>query len=473
MGGGGVHNTSDQDIPNFLDVAVRVGTELRRVIPETRLLFVRGPFFPDTVSIPDLFEVVRDEPCVPALMAVARGAVIRPGFNTIWECAAGGTPFVAVQGGSFLEPIDRRLLNLRQLGYVSGDLRESWNEPDWLSSKARRAEWITNNWPGSPDSEILRQQLWSRQDPLPALKSRWRGIFRGWNGNGYLPRSRRASPNNLAAKPKLAIRIDDVTGLDDQHVSWLLKLLLACKFRASLEVIPYLCRFSEADLNALDPSRQFTVGQHGYAHIPRISALGWRCEFGVDAVPGADEIEQIRLGREILLRRFPQRFRGGYSPPYDGLADWLGPVWQEMGGEFVSSIQAQPPSLSSPLARTAIETWDWNKHAPLAPRAIQDQFDSSSAGGGQAGIVIPRLAAGDAERTGANYESAARFRATRRSEYTDQGLTGAAQRRATGRRLVERQVLGRAHRTGEARPGQVRVRIHWRAAHPHFVMQMW
>jgi hypothetical protein len=386
MGGAGVHFTGDSDVTDFLDIAVRVGTELRQVISETRLLFVRGPFFPDAVSIPDLFEVVRDEPCVPALMAVARGAVVRPGFNTTWECVAGGTPFLPVQGGSFLEPIDRRLVNLRELGYMSADLSELWSDPDWLASKARRAEWVTKNWPGSPDAAILRQQLRSDTDPLPTLRRRWADIFRGWSGNGSLPR--RASRNNPAAKPKLAIRIDDVVGLDDKHVSWLLELLLDLKLHASLEVIPYLCRFTEADLNALDPSRQFTVGQHGYAHVPRVSTVGWRCEFGINAVPGAEEIEQIRLGREILLQRFPERFRGGYSPPYDGLADWLGPAWQEMGGEFVSCIAAQPAAGRTPIARTAIETWDWAKHAPVGSRAILDQFDRSSVEEGKAGIVI-------------------------------------------------------------------------------------
>ncbi len=142
------------------------------------------------------------------------------------------------------------------------------------------------------------------------------------------------------------------------------------------------------DLAALDPSRHFTVGQHGYAHIPRVSKFGWRCEFGIDAAPSADEIEQIRMGREILLQRFPARFLGGYSPPFDGLADWLGPVWQEPGGEFVSYIFAKPRSPQTRIARTAIETWNWRKNAPRAPRVILDQFDRCTAESGQAGIVI-------------------------------------------------------------------------------------
>ncbi len=288
MGGGGVQSASASDLPNFLAVATKVGVELQRMIPTTRLLFVRGPLFPDAVSIPGLFEVVRDEPCVPALLAVARGAVIRAGFNTTWECLAGGTPFVPVEGGSFQEPQEIRLRNLRQLGYVSDDLRGTWSDADWISSKDRQAEWITNKWPGSPDPTILQQQLSNCAGAPREARRRWTDIVRGWSGKSYLL-GLRPTGNKRAANPKLAIRIDDVIGLDDQRVSWLLKLLLGWKLRASLEIIPY-------------PMPIFRSGPRCAGSVPSLHGWATRlCPY--------PEGFKVRLALRIRDRRRAQRRR--------------------------------------------------------------------------------------------------------------------------------------------------------------------
>ena len=55
---------------------------------------MQGPYFPPRIPIPPRFEVVQDEQQMPALLKIAKGAVIRAGFNTTWECLAAGTPFL-------------------------------------------------------------------------------------------------------------------------------------------------------------------------------------------------------------------------------------------------------------------------------------------------------------------------------------------------------------------------------------------
>lgn len=375
MGGGGVRSANDPDIPVFLGKAGEIGRELKRIEPKTRLLFVRGPLCPADIVIQDIFEVVSNEPHVPALLALARGAVIRPGFNSTWECLSGGTKFMPITGTSYQEPIAERITRLLELGHATFDLPQNWIDNEWFSKKLDRAEQIKMHWAGSPDPSILSgllRQTDHNSAPLDGPASFGR-------------RSERSVVETVSSR--LAIRIDDVIHLDP-NLRWLLKTLLRYALPASLEVIPYLCRFSEEDLDLLDPTGQFAIGQHGYAHIPRVSADGKRGEFSFASLPTALEIEEIRKGREALLRRFPNKFLGGFSAPFDGLPEWLGALWKELGGVFVSCIWARPRLPQVKIARVAIETWDWTRHGPIPVETILEQIHSACVGNARAGMVI-------------------------------------------------------------------------------------
>jgi len=374
MGGGGVRSASDDDLPRFVDSARTVGTDLQRIEPRTRLLFVKGPLFPMGVVLPREFEVISGEPHVPALISVARGAVIRPGFNTTWECLFGGVPFMPVYGTSYREPMAGRISRLQNLGLASFDLAARWKDPAWISARNRRAQTIRTQWPGAPDPTVLARQI--------------RSTRRVRSFHSYAATDQGTSPpSKNSCGPRLGIRIDDVGHLDD-NLRWLIERIVERKLHASLEVIPYLCRISEADLDAMDPDRFLTVSQHGYAHIPRASVACRRSEFTSEELPPEAEVSQIAAGREVLRARFPVRFSGGFSAPYDALPSWLGPLWSELGGQFISCIWARPRLAQIRVVYTSIETWDWKINAPLLPSEVLAAVRSSATRTGGAAVVI-------------------------------------------------------------------------------------
>src|SRR5262249_50760516 len=107
MGGGGGHvsHPDGRDVERFVARASEIAVQLQRYSPRIRLIFVKGPYFPTAVNIASPFEIVPEEPLMPALLAAADGAFIRAGFNTTWECLAGATPFLAFVGTTFGEPV--------------------------------------------------------------------------------------------------------------------------------------------------------------------------------------------------------------------------------------------------------------------------------------------------------------------------------------------------------------------------------
>jgi UDP:flavonoid glycosyltransferase YjiC (YdhE family) len=370
MGGGGIRSTADDDIQNFLNVAEDVAVALKRADPMTRSLFVRGPLFPSNIRLPDLFEPIVGEAHVPALLRVSRAAIIRPGYNTTWECISAGTPFMPVFGTSYQEPMIERISRLEEMGYATFRLPELWNSNNWIARQDPRAKQVRDRWPSLPEPTVIMRQL----SPVARQQvSKESSICR------YTSRQIRG---NLP----LAIRIDDVVALDG-NTRWLLELLAGHGLSASLETIPYLCRFTEDDLTALDPSGLFTVGQHGYAHIPR-TLNGMRGEFGIGLLPDEVEIGDITDGYATLRRRFPNRFKGGFSPPFDTLPEWLGPLWKELGGQFISCIWAEPRHPQVPVVRIPIEVWSWKEDVPVPIITIVESFRTWIRRRKYAGIVI-------------------------------------------------------------------------------------
>jgi len=96
----------------------------------------------------------------------------------------------------------------------------------------------------------------------------------------------------------------------------------------------------------------------------------------------------LRRGSRVMRSRFGERFRGGYSPPYDGLPHWLPTLWKTLGGRYVSYIWNPPLAGALPNVRLRLDPWDWRAgdQRPIgaivstALRAVREE--------GHAGIVL-------------------------------------------------------------------------------------
>lgn len=390
MGGGGRQYAGDQDFDTFLERALQLADSLRSADPDCRLIFVRGPFFPAQIEVPAMFESVSEEPYMPELLCRADGAIIRPGFNTIWECLRAGIPFTPVFGTTHVEPVRERLSSLREAGVVCDDLASRDNDPQRRDKVRQLCTSILKRWAGRPDLSLLRKFLSSRQDaglrPELAVSSYEEQKERE-------RREKRARELHKTGENtrKLLVRVDDVVGLDDD----LLFVLNVCRdleVCASLEVVPYLSTLSDSELDRLDGGRIFEVSQHGYAHLPVVRPNGRKGEFSPTRAPSEIAIGQLRRGFSMLRAAFPQRFRGGYSPPFDGLADWLPAVWRNIGGSYLSLIWAFSNEPALPVVRVETEFWDWETGQPYSLDAIIQNLLAGTQKAGQAGLVIhPQL----------------------------------------------------------------------------------
>jgi peptidoglycan/xylan/chitin deacetylase (PgdA/CDA1 family) len=186
------------------------------------------------------------------------------------------------------------------------------------------------------------------------------------------------------------IRIDDVV-CQEPALDWLLDLLASRGMCASLEVVPYLRQIDEAFLHHLDPAASlFEVSQHGYAHLPRTSDSGRRCEFSLEsAEPTAEERDDIARGKTQLEKEFPKRFSGGFSPPFDALPSWLPATWRELGGAFVSCLHTNSvPGAPLRVARAGVDVWDWNADRALNRDVLARKLAVQLALDGHTGIVL-------------------------------------------------------------------------------------
>lgn len=368
MGGGGVQVGAAADRPRFIETTTAIANALRRIEPRTRILYVRGPLTPPDVILPSQFEVVTNETNVPALLAVARGAIIRPGDNASWECVSTGTPFVALRGTTFMEPVTRRLAQLERYGFAVRDLAEAWGP----ERHARRSllQQIARRWSGEPDPSLLTRVVsaGARTRIFPAVAK---------------PNPHRKTAPNL----RLIARIDDVITLD-ANLRWLLGLLDAHALHSSLEVIPAQCRLVEADLDAIDRAGRVVVGQHGYDHVPAWFPHGRQSEFPFAAEAPSSDKRKLTDGRAALQRRFPTRLTGGLSAPFDSCPSWFGSAWQEMGGRFLSCMQVVPPAPRLPVLRFSIDLWDWEIDRARDVGSIVPQVRLANELRGYAGIVI-------------------------------------------------------------------------------------
>ena len=380
MGGGGGDRSHPEgkDAERFVVHAADIAEQLQRDGRPIRLIFVQGPYFPAEIGIDNQFEVVRQEPLMPALLAAADGAVIRAGFNTTWECISGGTPFLPFVGTTFGEPVPERLQGMQAQGLLPSSVDVFWNDERWRCEFRRSCRRIVEQNPGTPDPLQLRRLILKRSDRVQVVAE-------------PQPPSRRTSPLQRFYHPlPFTIRIDDVVA-PEPTLTWLLKLLAARELRASLEVVPYLLEFDEAFLNEHDPTGDlFEVSQHGYAHLPRSGGgRGWHEFRPGSARPNQDEVATISWGKARLERVFPQRFKGGFSPPFDALPMWLPDLWRDLGGVFLSRVApietdyATPPMLSA-----GIDPWDWKRGHTVAAHEMNRQLARYALRHRRVGIVL-------------------------------------------------------------------------------------
>lgn len=376
MGGGGAKVTDQkgQDFVLFLRLAMQVADVVEAAGSRPRLLFVKGPYFPRRFPIPPRFEVVSDEDQMPALLKIAKGAVVRAGFNTPWECIAAGTPFMPLVGMTYAEPVSERVNRLTSFGLVPPDIESFWFEGKWRAEYRRIAEAVVAKHSGVPEPRELRRLILGRQEVRWASSSKPRAI-RGSITKPGIP---------------LVIRIDDVVR-EERALCWLLDLLAARQLRASLEVVPYLMQFDDAFLKRFDPSGAlFEVSQHGYAHVPHTTESGRRCEFVPEsAAPTPEEVELIARGKRKLKSAFPRRFTGGFSPPFDAMPPWLPATWHSLGGNFVSCLYTNWFSHAPlPVRRAGVDAWDWTADRALSREQVRYKLSLQWAVDGHVGLVL-------------------------------------------------------------------------------------
>lgn len=486
MGGGGEHEGTD-DARIFVERSTEIAMSLRRIDERAHLIFVKGPLFRSNISIPSVFKVVEQEREMPALIAAADTAVIRPGFNTTWECIAGGTPFLPIFGSSFQEPIPTRVARLQSAGCTLPDIASVWGSAECLAGHARAAQQLVANWPGRVPGAIiadcfsdLPRQKAERKEPVRALvlDARAPGAepsvkelaesLRGENveveftrasrsarGTLHLIGGRRPEDEHCAffdpefiitvgkdeildetlirppwrfrrhishsttgetsseliksrdgvspesstqpdlrassafTKAALSVRIDDV-GTFSPEFRELLLVFQDNGIPVSLEVVPYLCRFSDDELDSIDPTgTTIEVSQHGYCHLARKAAGTRKSEF-VDATAGPllEEGKDLTHGFSVLKNRFPKRFHGGFSPPYDSLPGWLAPFWLTLGGSYITMLQTRRLGARIPHLVMSIDPWDWNRNRFHSSGSIWNQAYEGGCRLGHAGIVL-------------------------------------------------------------------------------------
>jgi UDP:flavonoid glycosyltransferase YjiC (YdhE family) len=358
MGGGGSQKTDGLEVPAFVARAASWAEMIRAQIPAARLLFVRGPLFPKTQSLPDIFQDIATEDDMPSLIAEASGAVIRPGFNTLWECIGGQTPFVCIEGDTYREPVADRDRRLRAAKLVPNDF-DHWLDPAFIERFKQACPPIAARWPVLHAAECIQKSL-AKIAPKPGAQ---RTIAPTEPGK-IIP----AVHSQTSGRKGLVIRVDDVVEGDAEMVS-LRRLCVARGLSVSLEMIPYLCKFDEGSLKAFAGDWKYEVSQHGYDHLPRRDAGGLKAEFLTDE----DCQPSLSRGIQIMRQKFRETFRGGFSAPFDAYPPALSSTWQALGGKYVSVVWSKMET-HLPKVQLTVDPWNWPRNSPRSLAWVMKQI---------------------------------------------------------------------------------------------------
>jgi len=550
LGGGGQHQGAN-DASEFIEKSTEIGKTILCMDPTARLIFVKGSLFPKALCVPSIFTIVGHERLMPALFAIADLAVIRPGFNSTWECLSGGTPFIPIMGTSFQEPIQKRIHKLLDLGIAVRDSQAVWRNDKRLREIWELTRELAIRWPGRVSTTEIVESFGTYRAPvkaprkLPArllvlaevesdtkasmlrtalnrltaagfellafaydARSRtmfelnhleqyhsmsvpdieqfeamlrdvaigfdphavicvdvrnrllntlnapeWRfrshikcsyqaitGVDFSRMGHavsiekpsaepsdargesifnkrleGALPASAQQADfveqlicrlntlqyfdhtdetvvtelSGIAARSMFSVRIDDVCQITPE-LQQLLSILTRLRIPLSLEVVPYLCQFSDSDLDAFDPhSSLIEISQHGYCHLASFSDGHRKSEFSLGTyAPSAKELRNLSDGLADIEGRFPRRFRGGFSAPYDAVPSWFAQVWKHLGGKYLSSMRGRPEGGRLRNVQMSVDIWNWNTNDRRSLGGIWGEVFSSACRLRHVGVVL-------------------------------------------------------------------------------------
>lgn len=374
MGGGGQQRDGN-DFEYFRNESIALREEIRTHHPDARFVFVKGPLFRSDHELPPGFEIFDHEEQMPALFAIAEGAVIRPGFNSVWECISGLTPFYAIQGTTYNEPIDDKLKRLKDFDLYS-------DNNILLSAEARKrfmrqGALMKDRYSGHPSNALIEAITALKPDlgqQSPSLHFSEDSVHRE-------RKTPTASPNQC----RFFIRVDDITDLDNG----LIRIINALKYfslSCTFEIIPYFNRIPGKALDKyFSNDDHFAVAQHGYTHIRKLSSSPYKSEF--DLLENTGDIDNLRKGKSLMEKAFGKYFKQGFSAPYDLLPEWLIPHWLDMGGNYFTSIAQKKDSPGS-FVDGLIDIWNWNRDCFRSRDVILNAIEGQCSTNNTIGLIV-------------------------------------------------------------------------------------
>ena len=305
---------------------------------------------------------------MPELLRSAAGAIIRPGFNSVWECISGRTPFIAIAGTTREEPVGQRMRSLTCRGIGAAIDVNLWEDEEWIANFHCRCDETVLQWKGEPRADVLGEVIRGSSARKPRMAG-YRNVPARLIKKARVEASQRLRPLSDRPPDCVFLRIDDVVQ-NDASFQWVLRECSARHVPLSLEIIPYLSELNDEEFDTWAYQGHMTVSQHGFSHVPEFSGNGRVGEFAGprEDIPSFAR-EYLGSGRRKMMHNFPRRFGGGYSPPYDGLPPWLPDVWSSIGGSYISMLN--PPEHSSlPILRAHVDLWNWRVDRPRPATAI-------------------------------------------------------------------------------------------------------
>lgn len=366
LGGGGEHlGKEDMKTTVLLLNEIAQGLRLKHSI---QTVLVTGPNFSsqDDTNLHNLTCIPYVEN--PKRLAVnAKIAIIRPGFNLTRELYDISTPLILLKTYQYEEASEenfaffsmRRNTLIATLDYQS--LASSINKLLFAKRQSQKAPW--RNGLGT----LVRYLNYDMDTTLVKALTKFPKFT--------IPR-------------KVLLRIDDVIALDKRTL-WLLNKVLEYKFKASLEVIPSLLKFTMHDLNRCGfSSKHFEVSQHGFSHANKMN-VSTKSEFDLNSgKPTNMDILNLRNGMQGLSEEFGELYKGGFSCPYDGFPIWLPQLWKSLGGQYISYIWNKEHLDNIKLISIGIESWDWDNNRIRTLSSVIGEIERSLANKGYVGIVL-------------------------------------------------------------------------------------